>query len=654
MKAITPMPRNALLWLMLSQLVVLMPHLERVPIWILLVYIGTAVWRLQMYRGRTDMPRKVVRVALVIVASTAVFFSYRSFIGLEPMIGLLLTATALKQLEAVATRDGYTLVMLGFFICITEFLFSQQLPIVVYTFVGTLLLMASLVTLNELPGQRFSFAPLVLGGKLLAQALPMMIVLFLIFPRIGPLWSVPSKDRASVTGMSDTLRPGQVSKLSRSSALAFRAQFDGDIPAQRSLYWRGVVMSQFDNGGWRSIDERDIPKAELNQAAPVLSGSPLDYQVIIEPTMQNWLFALPYAEQRKATITSTPDFRLQSTKIIDSQLGYQVRTWPQTQLELNLSAWRRSVELAIPAEDNPRTRLWIEALQQRFPEPKALVDAVLTHFRQAPFYYTLEPPELPDKDFVDRFMFDSRRGFCEHYAYSFVVMMRQAGIPARIVGGYQGGETNPLNNTVLVRQLDAHAWAEIWLMQEGWVRIDPTAAVSPARIEYGLEAALTGLERARLFSDSPLSVFRFRNNTLVNWIRLRYDAVAWRWQAFIVGFNNEAQISLLKQLFGEIRVSWFVSAMLGSWLLVLAPLAWWLLKRNKARLRSPAEISLSKLCRQLARLGIDRRPGEGVRSLGARVAEALPPAQAAPFCMALQNIELQLYQNDGYEHSNVT
>lgn len=645
MKTVTPIPRNALVWLLLSQLIVMLPHLERVPIWILLIYIGTALWRLQMYRGRAEMPSKFARVALVILATAALFYSYQSFVGLEPMVSLLLTATGLKQIEAVATKDGYTLVVLGLFICITEFLFSQQLPVVVYTLVCTLLLMASLVTLNELPGQRLAVTPLVLGGKLLVQALPMMIVLFLIFPRIGPLWSVPSKDGASITGMSDTLRPGQISQLSRSSALAFRAQFKEDIPAQRDLYWRGVVMSEFDNGGWQSVDWRSIPKSELSQMAPELTGTSLDYQVIIEPTMQNWLFALPYAESSGASIRGTTDFRLLSAKRIDNQMGYAVRSWPQAMLEVNLSDWRREVELAFPAQENPRTRQWIQALRERYSEPEALINAVLAHFRQAPFYYTLEPPQLPDQNFVDHFVFDSRRGFCEHYAYSFVVMMRQAGIPARIVGGYQGGEVNPLNNTVLVRQFDAHAWAEVWLAGQGWIRVDPTAAVSPARVESGLEAALSEAERSRLLTESPFSVLRYRNSALVNWMRLRYDTIAWRWQAFIVGFDNDGQVGLLKQLFGDIRVSGFVTAMLGSWVLVLAPLAWWLLLRNKLPLRSPAEIALIKLCRRLARLGIARKPGEGVRSLSARVNAELTAEQAAPLCIALRDVESLLYQN---------
>lgn len=643
MSAIAPIPRNALLWLLLSLLAVLLPHLGRVPIWILLVYFGAAFWRLQMYRGRADLPSRLVRLGLVIFASAAVFLSYRSFIGLEPMVGLLLTATALKQLEAVSTKDGYTLVMLGFFVCVTEFLFSQQLPVVVYTLLCTLLLMASLVTLSELPGQRFSLQPLRLGGKLLAQALPMMIVLFLIFPRIGPLWSVPSKDHAAATGMSDTLRPGQVSQLSRSSALAFRAQFTGDIPTQRDLYWRGVVMSRFEAGAWRSLDWRDIPKSDLNQPEPALSGSSVDYQVIMEPTMQHWLFALAYAQSGGATIRRSSDFRLFSTEVIDSQFGYAVTSWPTAALERDLSPWRRTTELAFPPAENPRTRQWVLALQQRYPEPQALINAVLSYFRQEAFYYTLEPPRLPDQDFVDRFIFESRRGFCEHYAYSFVVMMRQAGIPARVVGGYQGGEINPLNNTVLVRQLDAHAWAEVWLAGQGWTRVDPTAAVSPARVESGLESALAAADRAKLLADSPLSAFRYRNTAWVNWLRLRYDAAAWRWQAFIVGFDNDKQISVLKQLFGDIRVSWFVAAMLGSWLLVLAPLAWWLLARNKSPIRSADEVLLLKLCRRLSRLGIERQPGEGLRSLRLRVVAALPAEQAAPFCSHLEALEARLY-----------
>lgn len=634
-------PRNALIWLIICQFTVVIPHLFHLPVWIILVYIGAALWRLQMYRGRAAMPGRWARMLLALAAGALIFASFRTFIGLEPMVGLLLVATALKLIETVSAKDGYVLAMLGFFVCVTQFLFSQELPMVLYGVVNTMLLVAALIALNELPGRRFSTAVLGSSGKLLLQAVPMMVILFVVFPRIGPLWSVPSKDAGGVTGMSDTLRPGEVSKLGRSAAVAFRARFDGAIPPSRELYWRGVVMSVFEDGGWRSLRWDEIPRWDRSERVGPFGGEPLSYQVILEPTMQRWLFALPFARSDDAKIVPAPDFRLVSAAPVESQFGYRVESYPGTVLEPELRSWRRMTELAFPEAENPRTRALVAELQQRYPEPRALVQAVLSYFRTEPFYYTLEPPTLDADDFVDRFLFNSRRGFCEHYAYSFVVMMRQAGIPARVVGGYQGGETNPLNNTVIVRQFDAHAWAEVWLEGEGWQRVDPTAAVSPARVEFGLEAALA--DEGSFLADSPLSAFRYRNIDLVNWLRLRYDALAWQWQAFIVGFDSGGQIDFLKRWFGEIRVSWFVALMLGSWAVVLIPLSLWMLRVRRVQRRSTEELRFADLSRRLEKRGITRAVGEAPRSFMARVLAELGE-EGAGYGEQLREVERELYR----------
>jgi hypothetical protein len=271
-----------------------------------------------------------------------------------------------------------------------------------------------------------------------------------------------------------------------------------------------------------------------------------------------------------------------------------------------------------------------------------LIARVLSYFREQPFYYTLQPPKIDDDDFVDEFIFQSLRGFCEHYAYSFVVMMRMAGIPARIIGGYQGGELNTLNNTLIVRQFDAHAWVEVWLEDRGWVRVDPTAAVAPERVEQGLEEALRGQEG--FLADSLLSAYRFRSVTMVNWLRLRYDAAAWQWQSFIVGFNSDEQIDLLESWFGEIKVSWFVAVLLGSWVVVLAPLIWWMNRSRSSSERLPVEQQFAELCRGLARRGIERAVGESAISLLVRAESELPAGD--PQLVTLRRLADELYTGD--------
>lgn len=636
------LPRRALWWLIGCQFYVILPHLTRVPLWVLAIYLGAALWRLQMHRERALMPPRWLRLLLGLAAGGAVIASYQTLIGLDPMVALLLVASALKLIESVRAKDGYVLVSLGFFIMTTQFLYNQELPVALYSVVGTLLLVVSLIALNQRPSGSISRREPLLALRMLGLAIPMMIVLFLLFPRIAPLWSVPSKNTQATTGMSDVLRPGDVTRLGRSAEVAFRVQFEDQIPPQRELYWRGMVLNEFADGAWRTLGWSDHPATERKLDKPIAVGESLKYRIIIEPTMQHWLYAMPYAQSPTAGVFEAWDFRLAVRKPLESTFAYDVVTWPESSLQPELSPWRSEAELALPSNLNPLTREWVERQVNAVGNGPELIARVLSYFREQPFYYTLQPPKIDDDDFVDEFIFQSLRGFCEHYAYSFVVMMRMAGIPARIIGGYQGGELNTLNNTLIVRQFDAHAWVEVWLEDRGWVRVDPTAAVAPERVEQGLEEALRGQEG--FLADSLLSAYRFRSVTMVNWLRLRYDAAAWQWQSFIVGFNSDEQIDLLESWFGEIKVSWFVAVLLGSWVVVLAPLIWWMNRSRSSSERLPVEQQFAELCRALARRGIERAVGESAISLLVRAESELPAGD--PQLVTLRRLADELYTGD--------
>jgi len=636
------LPRRALWWLIGCQFYVILPHLTRVPLWVLAIYLGAALWRLQMHRERALMPPRWLRLLLGLAAGGAVIASYQTLIGLDPMVALLLVASALKLIESVRAKDGYVLVSLGFFIMTTQFLYNQELPVALYSVVGTLLLVVSLIALNQRPSGSISRREPLLALRMLGLAIPMMIVLFLLFPRIAPLWSVPSKNTQATTGMSDVLRPGDVTRLGRSAEVAFRVQFEDQIPPQRELYWRGMVLNEFADGAWRTLGWSDHPATERKLDKPIAVGESLKYRIIIEPTMQHWLYAMPYAQSPTAGVFEAWDFRLAVRKPLESTFAYDVVTWPESSLQPELSPWRREAELALPSNLNPLTREWVERQVNAVGNGPELIARVLSYFREQPFYYTLQPPKIDGDDFVDEFIFQSLRGFCEHYAYSFVVMMRMAGVPARIIGGYQGGELNTLNNTLIVRQFDAHAWVEVWLEDRGWVRVDPTAAVAPERVEQGLEEALRGQEG--FLADSLLSAYRFRSVTMVNWLRLRYDAAAWQWQSFIVGFNSDEQIDLLESWFGEIKVSWFVAVLLGSWVVVLAPLIWWMNRSRSSSERLPVEQQFAELCRALARRGIERAVGESAISLLVRAESELPAGD--PQLVTLRRLADELYTRD--------
>ena len=622
MKPDQQIPRNALVWIIASQFSLVAPHAGRIPIWVLAVYVFAALWRIMVYRGSWSFPGRWVKAGLIASSFAGIFFSYGSLIGLEPTVALLLTAFALKLIELARHKDGYVLLFLGYFICITEFLFSQDLPIALYSLLNVTLVTTALVAMHRPGEHQFNRKTIRLAAVMLLQALPLMLVLFFLFPRIGPLWSVPIKTHTAQTGVSDFMKPGDISSLGKSDAVAFRAQFDGDIPGASELYWRGLVFSTLEEGAWRSLRYFDVPPAERRPPPVETTGESLQYRIIIEPTQQNWLYSLRYARPTSPGVMSGSDYVLFSPTELEEQRLYGVESWPDAILEPELSPWRREIELRLPGTDNPQTRALAGQLRSQAGSDAAYVDAILAKFRDEPFVYKLDPPLLPAENPVDAFLFQSRAGFCEHYAAAFVVLMRAAGVPARVVAGYQGGEVNPLNRTVIVHQFDAHAWAEVWLQGRGWMRVDPTASVSPDRIEWGLERALE--QQGGFLSDSPLSLVRYRGVAWLNTLRLRYDALTYRWQSFVTGFDRDRQFQLLNEVFDGISVRKFLLVLAASWVLVLAPLAYSLLGRRRAREQRNCDRYYLQFCEQLAPLGFVRAPGETAGEYAARICRAVP------------------------------
>jgi transglutaminase-like putative cysteine protease len=626
MKPQQQVPRNALVWMIICLFTLMAPHAARLPVWILAVYVFAAVWRILVYRGRWSLPGRRVKVLLTLSGFAGIYLSYGSLIGLEPTVALLLTASALKLIELTSRKDAYVLLFLGYFICITEFLFTQDLLIVLYSLLNVTLITTALVALHQPGEHQFNRKTIRLAGIMLLQAMPLMVVLFFMFPRIGPLWTVPAKSHTAKTGMSDFMKPGDVSRLTQSADVAFRVQFDGDIPPSSQLYWRGLVFSKLEEGAWSSLRYYDVPAAERRGQEVLTSGDPLTYSIIMEPTQQNWLYSLRYAQAGRLGVMAAADFRLFLLVPLEDRYMYGVKSWPAARLDTELSDWRRETELRLPAQDNPRTRELAQELRNGVATDGDFVDAVLNKFRTEPYVYTLQPAALPGADPMDQFLFRTRRGFCEHYAYAFVVMMRAAGVPARVVAGYQGGEVNPVNKTVIVHQFDAHAWAEVWLAGQGWVRVDPTAAVSPDRIEWGLEQAMA--QEGSFLRNSPLSPLRYRSIAWVNLLRLRYDALTYRWQAWVIGFNSDQQFQLLQNVFGDISARKFAAVLLGTWALVLIPVAISLLHKRATHQLSPLDKQYLIFCNRLSRVGVDREPGETPDQLSYR-ARQIAPAMAS-------------------------
>lgn len=430
------------------------------------------------------------------------------------------------------------------------------------------------------------------------------------------------------------MTPGDYSRLGRSADLAFRVSFEGPIPRQHQLYWRGLVLSNFDGRQWSRSKRDDFDPMGLIEGAPLQwfgkskqpwdalikrRGAKTHYSVVMEPSRQPWLYSLATPVPQSADIALTRDYRLIASEPVTAKKQYQVDSWLDYTIEANsLSNFRRATELHIPKGFNPRTVALAQRWRSEISSDKALIQKVLGLYNQQ-FVYTLQPLLL-GKHSVDEFLFDTQRGFCEHYSSSFVFFMRAAGIPARVVAGYQGGERHP-DNYLLVRQYDAHAWAEVWLEGDGWVRVDPTAAVAPERIEANLEAALANTDG--FLADSPLSLMHFRHINLLNRLRLQLDSLNYSWARWVLGYDN-VQENLLKNLLGAYNPLRIAFALLISGSVILGLLALWQLRYRLSAKHDELDRMFLKLCKKLEKAGMPRSAGEGPRDYAQRVAEQRP------------------------------
>jgi len=627
-------PRNALAWILIAQVALIAPHIERLPRWVLAVYGLCALWRIMVFQGRWAFPPKIVKVLLSMACFVGIYQSYGSLIGMEPTVALLFSGFSLKLLELVSRRDGYLVIFLAYFVALTEFLFNQDFAMVVLVFATVMLVTTALVALHQQGYQRFDWISLRKTAVLFAQAVPLMVVLFIIFPRFEPLWQVPMPSHQASTGIGESLSPGDISDLAQSGELAFRAQFEGPPPARGKLYWRGLVLSAFDGRTWRQGKLRkDFLSAQARREVLQSLQEPIRYSVVQEASHQPWLFTLALAHSDDSHTLAVDDFRLVRDGDIHSRIKVDVISDLSATIELELESKIRRRETMLPTTGNPQARAYAENVYRQSTDDRAFVDAVMMNYFQQEFVYTLKPPLLGEHS-IDDFLFNTRRGFCGHYASSFVFLMRAVGIPARVVTGYQGGEVNPINGTVLVHQFDAHAWVEVWLAGSGWVRFDPTGMVSPWRIEQGLERALR--EEGSFLEESPLSPLRFRDIAWLNNVRLQMDAYSYYWSSWVLQYKGRRQLDVMKALLGEIsafRVSLFI---VGVGALVMTLVAVVSLA-GRGQPRSSAEVQLYLgLCRRLGAAGYGRRTQEGALAFARRISAT--GARWGPLLLAVSEV----------------
>lgn len=619
--------RRDVLVLLAAVAVVAILHLEELPGWAIGVLCALWGWRVWLTVAQKPLPSRGWIWPLVIAAGVAVWAQHGTIFGRDAGVLMLLLLMALKLLEMRAKRDVFVVIFLCFFILLTLFLFSQALGTALITLAAVLLLFFVLTSVNLIDTDMHARTKVKLVGLIMLKAVPLTIVLFLLFPRLsGPLWGLPGGGDSTRTGLSNSMAPGSVGRLLESDAIAFRARFAGRIPNNDALYWRGPIFGFFNGRSWSPLPDRtSLPPAALE----VDQRSALSYTITMEPHSRDWVFALEMPDTEgnigDLVVSRTPEGQLITNELISQRVRYELRSY--TRYTLDQKSSRQSLEpwLQLPSGFNPRTRQYAADLRRRAPgaDPRAgdaaLVQTVLLLFRNGGFSYTLTP-RLLGKHGVDDFLFDTREGFCEHYAAAFVTLMRALDIPARVVTGYQGGELNPVDSFLIVRQSDAHAWAEVWLDGRGWVRIDPTAAVAPERVERGAQQLAREAAAAGTLGNVP--AINWLRRTLFS-VRFNWEALQNGWNQWVLSYSPARQQALLSRFGLETNWRTLSQALAISLAVLMGALAYFSLKHRVER--DPLGDAYAALCARLTALGITAEPSLGPRALAVAAGPALDP-----------------------------
>ena len=605
--------RDILISLLIGIHLSALPLFAGMPIPVILSLLAVSLWQLLLIKQKRSNPGKIILLSMVFLSFVVVRYSYGHIFGQQPGIALVILMTVLKLFETKSNRDCYIVIYSAFFIIASNFFHSQSIWLIIYVFFVVAALISILISLSD----RLNTVPLKsrfkLASRFIIHAIPIMLVLFFLFPRIpGPLWGLPDDAFSSRTGLSEEMSPGSINRLINSSAIAFRVKFEQQVPSHSQLYWRGAVLSDYDGRTWR---RHDAPKsAEPNIKYGEDTENSFLYTVTLEPTNLNWLLSLEYpdtadASTRELKYRMNREAMLLTKSKINNVTNYSIRSQVNSSNQA-LFEQESHKNLLLPAQMNPGTlKLANQLLQLSEYDAAQYMRNVLSYFRDNGFVYTLSPDLLGDNA-MDDFIFTSRRGFCEHYASAFTYLMRAAGIPARVVVGYQGGRMNPLDDYMIVRQSDAHAWSEVWI-NGAWQRVDPTAVISPERIEFGILDA--GLEKEQL----PLLLVS--NSSVIQNLTFLYDSFQNRWNQWVIGYDQKKQYDLLKSLGLENATPANLILLLVICLTVTAiVINWFILKKNSAD-KDRVQHYYNLLCLKLQRHGFQRDLNEGPMNFENRI-----------------------------------
>ncbi len=595
---------------------VILPQASNLPIWCSLLAAGVLLWRGTLAYLSKPLPSRWWLLALLAITIAATVFTHRTLLGRDAGVTMIVVLLALKTLELRARRDAFVIFFLSFFTMLTNFFFSQSLLVAAAMLIALLGLLTALVNTHMPVGKPPLMQAAKTAGWMALLGAPVMAVLFVLFPRMAPLWGVPGDAMSGRSGLSSNMQVGSIAKLALDESIAMRVRFNSAVPLQSDLYFRGPVLSTFDGREWRALRSA-FPPGMQTTANLRVSGAPIRYEVTLEPHNRTWLMPLD-AAAAKPTLpgfdtSMSNDLQWQTDRPITDLTRYSAESYVTfahgpVRAQAGLQDY-----VALPPGFNPRT-LQLAADMRREPGLQTaggaeLVNAVMNRLRTGGYTYTLEPG-IFGQHTSDEFWFDRKEGFCEHIASSFVVLMRALDVPARIVTGYQGGERNAVDGFWTIRQSDAHAWAEVWMSGRGWVRVDPTSAVAPGRTgSYQRLQAPQGAI-AGAFTD----VFGAVNPTLLASVRAAWEAMNNGWNQWVLNYSQTKQLNLLKDI-GFSAPSWEDLSYLLIGIVVFVSVCgavWTLWEKNR---RDPWLRLLNGAHRRLARGGLTIVPNSPPRSL---------------------------------------
>jgi protein-glutamine gamma-glutamyltransferase len=631
LKLLNTLPRDSRDTLFLLTVIawVVLPQVGNLPIWCSLLAAGVLVWRGALAILSRPLPSRWWLLALLVITIAATFNTHRTLLGRDAGVTMIVVLLALKTLELRAKRDAFVVFFLSFFTMLTNFFFSQSLLTAAAMLIALLGLLTALVNAHMPVGKPPLLQAAKIAGQMALLGAPVMAVMFVLFPRMAPLWGVPSDAMSGRSGLSNSMQVGNIASLALDESIAMRVRFLGATPRQADLYFRGPVLSTFDGREWRPLRSA-FP---LRMQAPAnlrVSGTPVQYEVTLEPNNRPWLLALdaaPIAPKMAGfEVAMTPELQWMANRPITDLTRYSAQSYPNFVFGPERPQASLQDFVALPPGFNPRT-LQLAADMRRDPllqtaRAPELVAAVLARLKSGGYSYTLEPGVFGQHS-ADEFWFDRKAGFCEHIASSFVILMRALDVPARVVTGYQGGERNTVDGFWIVRQSDAHAWAEVWMAPQGWVRVDPTAMVAPGRTgSFQRLAAPQGL-----IASALSGAFGTVSPSLLANLRATWEAVNNGWNQWVLNYSEAKQLNLLKDI-GFDSPSWEDLGYLLIGIMVFVSLcgaAWTLWEKTR---HDPWLRLLDRAARRLQKAGIALAPNSPPR----RMAEQLQAQQTGSAC----------------------